>query len=631
MADRAAPPAARLDLLARTELNRRVIEAMPGGVVHVDRSGAILAANGEALRVLGLSHDALTDKYTTDFETETIWEDGTPCPAAEYPVTRALVTGEPQKPATIGVRRPDGTTSWAVFTATPLLDESTKEVTGVVVTFFDVTEQKRIARESQRSEELLRSILAGAPSPIATSDREGTLLVVNRLPKVHAVDEAIGRPAWYYLVREDQQKAKDAIARIVATGKPESYEALGVSGRRWLVHAGPRYDGDEIAGVTFVTWDVTEQRELERRVAIADRMASIGQLAASVAHEVNNPLTYLMVNLEWLRTHLAGNPQAEERLAAATHGAGRIRDVVADLRTFSQVSDGRRVLLEVRHVVEGALRIAQGETRCRARVVTSYGEAPPVLANEGRLGQVFLNLIINAAQAIPEGDIAHHEIRVSTGVDDDGRVVVEISDTGAGIPAAQLPTIFDAFVTTKEGEGTGLGLYICREVVTSLSGEITVTSTPGQGSTFRVALPPASVALRTEKPPSDAPPVSRSSRRLRVLVADDEPAIVSVLLDCLAEHDVTAVASGREALERLEAESFDFALCDIGMTDLTGMDVYERLRAASPGKEQKLVFMSGGAFTERARQFLKSIPNEVIDKPFTCADVARVVTRHEAR
>jgi PAS domain S-box-containing protein len=145
--------AVNAEFVRSQELTRRLIEAMPGGVVHVAADGAIQTANAEALRILGLSYDELTDKYTVDFETETIYEDGRPCPVAEYPVTQALVTGEPQAPATIGVRNPDGKVSWAIFTAVPVrgADGTT---TGAVVTFLDITARKQLESELRRSQKL---------------------------------------------------------------------------------------------------------------------------------------------------------------------------------------------------------------------------------------------------------------------------------------------------------------------------------------------------------------------------------------------------------------------------------------------------------------------------------------------
>jgi PAS domain S-box-containing protein len=618
-------------LLASEEMNRAILAAMPGGVVHVAPDGAILAANPEALRILGLSYDAVTKRYAQDFESETIREDGAPCPAAEYPVTRALLSGEPQPPMTIGVRRPDGSVAWAVFTAVPVFCPSKNAVAGVVVTFLDVTLHRRTEVALRQSEELLRSVLESAPNPIVTADLEGNLLFMNKVPAGLALAQLLGRPAWEYVRAEDQEKAKACMARVAATGEPEDLELTASSGRRWVSRVGPRRNGTEIVGTTTVAWDVTREKELEARLAVADRMASIGTLAAGVAHEINNPLTYLLASLDTLeRTDAGRHPATAEGLAAALDGARRIRNVVSDLRSFSYVTEGRPMLLDVQQLLESAIRMAHHEIRHRARVTRRFARTPGVMATDGRLGQVFLNLIVNAAQAIPEGDVAGNEIVVATGVDASGRVVVEITDTGAGIAPEIMQKIFDPFMTTKaRGMGTGLGLYICRNVVTALGGELEVRSTPGAGSTFRVLLPAAQAgATPSERPPAEASP--SVARRLRILVADDEAAIARMMKAFLDDHDVALAHSGREAIDLLSAREFDLVFCDLIMPDLTGMDVHEHVSAHTPGRESRIVFMTGGAFTERARRFLEDAPNQVLHKPFALDDVVRVVARYGA-
>jgi signal transduction histidine kinase len=184
--------------------------------------------------------------------------------------------------------------------------------------------------------------------------------------------------------------------------------------------------------------------------------------------------------------------EAHQALEEALQGADRVRRIVADLKTFSRSGAGSRKRVDVHRVLDSSLTLAEGLVRQRARVVKDYGAPPAVLADETRLGQVFLNLLVNAAQAIPEGHASQHEIRLRTGVDSRGRALVSVSDTGAGIPPEVRPHIFEPFFTTKEvGEGTGLGLSICHGFVQELGGDILVRSTPGQGTTFEVLLPPA--------------------------------------------------------------------------------------------------------------------------------------------
>jgi two-component system cell cycle sensor histidine kinase/response regulator CckA len=613
------------------ELNRRLFEAMPGGVVHVGVDGAIRMANAAALRLLGFSFDAATSRYTQDWENDTVREDGSPCPVSEYPVTKALTTGLAQPPMTIGVRAPGGELRWAVFTAIPIHADG--ELTGAIVTFLDVTEQRRAAAALAESEARLRSILESAPNFVISSDREGRITYVNREPPNLSRAELMGRFAWDCVGQADRETVRNAVREIVTTGAVVEYESSGVGTQRYQVGAGPIRVGGEIVGITFIAWDVTRQKQLESRVAISDRLATVGTLAAGVAHEINNPLTYLLANLEWLERDLPREPSdSRERvaLASAIEGATRIRDVVRDLGSLSSVDAGRVASLDVRLLLDTALRMADHETRYRAQVRRRYDDVPRVVANESRLGQVFLNLIINAAQAISEGDAAENEIVVSTRGEGE-RVIVEVSDTGAGIPAELVGKIFEPFVTTKpKGMGTGLGLHIARSIVTSLGGEIRVESEVGIGTTVRVSLP-AAIAASAVPPVARPPATIPVAGRLRFLVVDDEPRLTNVLEDLLSEHQVTTSNSGRAALALLATHSYDVVLCDLVMPELTGMDVYDEVARRDPALASRIVFMTGGAFTERARDFLAHHDNLVLHKPFALDDLQDIIRRTAAQ
>jgi two-component system cell cycle sensor histidine kinase/response regulator CckA len=259
------------------------------------------------------------------------------------------------------------------------------------------------------------------------------------------------------------------------------------------------------------------------------------------------------------------------------------------------------------------------EIRHRARLVKDFAPVGHVMGNEARLGQVFLNLMVNAAQAIPEGAADSNEIRVATWMAH-GQVVIEVRDTGSGIAPELLGRIFDPFFTTKPiGTGTGLGLAICQRIIASMGGSIAVESRIGQGTSFRVMLPEIPAPAQDEE--ALLAPVPVSSDRARILVIDDESSVVSVVRRILSDrHEITGVTSGREALDLIESgQSFDVILCDVMMPEMTGMDVYEALVAKYPALAERMVFMSGGVFTQRARLFLDNATNRVIDKPFDVA------------
>lgn len=255
--------------------------------------------------------------------------------------------------------------------------------------------------------------------------------------------------------------------------------------------------------------DLREKKRLEAQLALSDRMASIGTLASGVAHEINNPLSYVITNLELLDDELRPRDEAPaspattallELLDDARDGAERVRTIVQGLSTFARAGEERRVPARIEAALEVAVTLTSNELRHRARLVTSYGPTPRVVADEARLGQVLINLLVNAAQAIPEGNVAGNEIGITTFTDAEGRAVIEIRDTGSGIPAHLRERIFDPFFTTKDiGVGTGLGLSISHEIIAALGGSIEVTSEVGEGTTFRVVMP-------AWEPTGEAPP-----------------------------------------------------------------------------------------------------------------------------
>jgi signal transduction histidine kinase len=374
-----------------------------------------------------------------------------------------------------------------------------------------------------------------------------------------------------------------------------------------------------------------EKRKMQEQLLIADRMASVGTLAAGVAHEINNPLAAVVANLGLIAKDLArisaelqiANQLTEvfDELNDAREGADRLRYIVRDLKIFSRgAEEERRGPVNVKRVLESSLRMAWNEIRHRARLVKEFAEdIPSVEANEARLGQVFLNLIVNAAQAIHEGNAEKNVIQVSTGVDPASRrVVVEVRDSGHGIPAENLPRIFDAFFTTKPvGVGTGLGLSICHKIVTGMGGEIQVESQVGKGTTFRVLLAAADEQVELEATPPPRTPGS-PGRRGKVLVIDDEPMIAKAFRRALQqEHDVDAAAGAGDARHRIiSGERYDVILCDVMMPQMTGMDLHAELLQVAPDQAARMVFMTGGAFTMSARAFLDKIPNQRLEKPF---------------
>jgi signal transduction histidine kinase len=369
-----------------------------------------------------------------------------------------------------------------------------------------------------------------------------------------------------------------------------------------------------------------ENQRMGEQLMVSDCMASMGTLAAGVAHEINNPLASVMANVNLaaatVNTLLERDQMSrelgeiKEELQDAREAVERIRNIIRDLKIFSRPQITDQGPTDVQKVMESTLRMAWNEVRHRARLVKDYGTTPMVDANESRLGQVFLNLIINAAQSIPEGQWETNKISIKTGTDDTGGALIEVTDTGSGISEDALAHIFQPFFTTKPvGIGTGLGLSICHRIVTDLGGRISVESEVGRGTRFQVRLPRApATGLKRKLTPA----LGVAIRHGKVLVVDDEASIGKAVARVLAnEHTVVALQSADQALQRMAAgERFDVILCDLLMPQMTGMDFHDALKNVDADQVNKIIFLTGGAFTPRARTFLAEIPNQRIEKPF---------------
>ncbi|MEO5768248.1 MAG: ATP-binding protein [Polyangia bacterium] len=333
------------------------------------------------------------------------------------------------------------------------------------------------------------------------------------LPVAARADEDVGWP----VVHEDGTPFSpdtQPLPVALATGRAVHNIVMGIyhPGRRqrvWvLVSSDPHLDDAGTITQVITTYnDITERRGFEARLALADRLTSMGTLASGIAHEINNPLAYITANLAYADEELADpatltSPgrltEIRHAILEARDGADRVRDIVADMRTLARGDAARspRVPVDITRVLESAAGAIGSEIRRRAGFIKDLRDAPPIAGDEARLGQVFINLLLNAADAIPEGDPSRHQVTLSTAVDASGWVVVEVRDTGAGIAPELHRQIFDPFFTNKPvGRGIGLGLAICHHVVTDLGGTISVESAPERGSVFRVRLPAASAPL----------------------------------------------------------------------------------------------------------------------------------------
>jgi signal transduction histidine kinase len=497
--------------------------------------------------------------------------------------------------------------------------------------------------------ESLRCLLQSVDHLVFALDRDG------RLTQVFGqwvVREGLDPAVWLGRTAAELFGAEAAPPHVAAHARALAGERVAFDW--WLPSpAGPRHfeaamaplrgpDG-RILGVAGFNRETTSERQSHADRLMAERMAPMGTFAGGVAHQINNPLATIMANLDYTLRELADLTQElhasatmaqtarlaelNEPLRDARDSADRIRRLVRDLQRFVPVAPERRGPVEVNPTIDALLALMWKEIQFRARLVKHLGSVVPVRASESRLRELFLNLIQNAAQAIPEGDPEHHQIRVATAMGAEGRVIVTIQDSGAGIAAEDLDRIFDPFFTTRPaGSSAGLGLSLCRRIVIELGGQISVESAVGRGATFRVTLPGIGVEPAQAAP--ELAPVG-AARRGRVLVVDDEPALgKAVRRSLMADHDVSVVSSAREALARFAAgERFDVIISDLIMPGMTGMDLHAELMRADPEVAARMVFLTGGAGMPEAREFLARVPNPRVDKPFESKNLAAIVAR----
>jgi PAS domain S-box-containing protein len=377
--------------------------------------------------------------------------------------------------------------------------------------------------------------------------------------------------------------------------------------------------------------DVSERNRMRGAMEQNERLLALGRLARGVAHEINNPLSYVVLSFDDLEraTSSGDRPRALGAIESAREGAERIRRIVRDLSAFGRGDEEAIGPVDLRAMLGSALNLTESMIKPRARVVTDFRATRAAKGNTHRLGQVAVNLLVNAADAVAEGAPNRNEIRVST-QDDGDDVVFSISDTGAGMNRETMSRAFDPFFTTKPiGEGTGLGLAIAHGIVTKMGGTIALESDIGRGTTFAVRLP-AWVADAEPAPITPASTTTSNGKR-RILIVDDDARIRVMLAKALDDHDVTVASGAFEAAKLCAENDYDCILSDVTMPAGDGVDLIDALRAQSRGHDRRVVFMSGGAYSPRTERLLADASNELLDKPFTFeqarAAIARIIAK----
>ena len=369
-------------------------------------------------------------------------------------------------------------------------------------------------------------------------------------------------------------------------------------------------------------------RERDAQIQLSSHLASMGTLAAGVAHEINNPLTYVLGNLEMVKVLLderqINDREIAEAIDAASTGGRYVREIVSDLKAISRM-DSTEGHCDPCEVIRIASRMAMSDLRHRAQLDMSLAEVPEVPISSARLSQVVLNILSNASRAFSSPDRQHNRIRVDVH-EAGGLVRILIEDNGSGISAEDLKRVWEPFFTKRsEKGGTGLGLSICRRILHEVHGTLEIVSELGVGTQVTITLPFAK-SDSPEPQATPAPVTKEAERKVRLLVVDDDTLVTTLIQRMLQrDYDLTVRNDARKALEEIRAGAqFDIVLCDIMMPDLDGRAFHEAV-----GDKMPFLFLTGGAVTQQNIEFERRMSAEgrLMHKPFEAAELRHRLTQ----
>jgi two-component system NtrC family sensor kinase len=489
-------------------------------------------------------------------------------------------------------------------------------------------ENAELVETLRQAEWRFRTLFRAAPDAVFTVLQSGRIREANDAVRdLTGLDplQLVGRPVVDLVADGDRQKLLNALgatfegsaSRLEVSFQNDS-GGRSTPTRRIVAVAMSRLPEADPPSVLIVGRDVTAEREMRVRLMESDRLAAVGELVAGVAHEVNNPLSSISAFAQLLLRDGGLNASQRESIEVIKSETLRASQVVKDLLAFARRSEPQREPLDLNGVVQRTLRLRGYQlTSNKIHVDTHLApELPPVVGDARQLQQVCLNLVTNAIQAMAATG-APGTLTITTRRDGP-HVVLEMRDTGAGIPETAKAHIFEPFFTTKgEGEGTGLGLSVSYGIVTAHGGTIEVPSTSAAGTTFRVTLPAAGETPLVD----DVGDVAAFSPRspltgIRLLFIDDEPSLRAGVqaFGVLRGFTVLTAANGTEGLEVARVESLDAVVCDLHMPGMDGQAFHEKLRRERPGLAARTVFITGDVVTTGVRA--SPVRQPVLTKPF---------------
>jgi PAS domain S-box-containing protein len=498
----------------------------------------------------------------------------------------------------------------------------------------------------RQSEERFRSVAESATDAIILADSSETILSWTTSAQAlfgYNRDEIVGQPFTRLIPERYTHACADGMRRVIATGQQH------LAGQVVELY-GLTKDGREFpAELSLASWQTTSgtffgaiirdlserkraEKELQRQREAAyqaEKLATMGQLLAGVAHELNNPLTVVQGQAHLLQQEVSDGPLAA-RVQEITRATERCVRIVRNFLALARQHHMERSPTHLNQVIEEAVDLLAYQLRVDAVEVQVYldDDLPPLWADADQIYQVVVNLVSNAHQAMRETP-ALRRLTLTTRYDPVGnRVALEVADTGPGIPPEIQAHIFEPFFTTKpQGVGTGLGLSLCQGIIEEHEGSIGVDSQPGHGTVFRIELPVVAPPETVPAPPTAEPHAALQGKT--ILVVDDEPQIADVLAQALSidDHHVEIATNGNSALNKLQERAYDLILSDLRMPTLDGPTFYRELVHQDPTYQQRFIFLTGDTLSPETRAFLDHTRVPCLHKPFRLVELLQVVRR----
>jgi PAS domain S-box-containing protein len=499
--------------------------------------------------------------------------------------------------------------------------------TGCIVIVRDISELRRAEEEGTKNRAFLASLADLAPDEIYTLDTDGHFTWMNQRAEVDSgfTRSVLLGQEFSMIVAAESDEEADAAVKTSLGGAEQQFEVRTICTdgrvRCMEAHTSPLWRDGSITGVMVFMSDITEKKLAQARAARSDKLRALGELAAGVAHNLNNSLTVIQgrAQLLLMRSAEEGNKKS---LEVITQAVGDCSQTLRRLLDFSRRETTRHPMpVDLSELITSSVEIARPKWQAAAAERTGTIEvrvdaSAPVftLGDSAELREVAINLIFNAVDAMPQGGTIEAGTRV------EGKTArFWIADTGGGMPPEVMARIFEPFYTTKGERGTGLGLSASHGIIENHGGDINVISQPGKGTRFEIILPQHEASAPVVK----APVAQAANKAARVLVVEDEEKVRTLLNDAFrAEgHDVTEATTGAEALKQLDKNDFDLMVCDLGLPELSGLHVARWVKEFRPALP--VIIATGFAEMIAEEDYTRARIDDVIRKPYALTDVLK--------